>query len=520
GVSLSADGQRVAVALDEYTAVVIDLSTQNILAQFAGHQGRIRSIQFSPDGSKVLSTSDDQTARIWNSTTGNEILVLSDHTGPVRTGTYSPDGKQIVTVSDDKKAILWDSRTGTPLHVFASHTDPVLHAVFSQDGAKLITSSADNTAIIWNVQSRQLVYKLAGHSNAVYSGSFSPDGHRVVTSSMDHTCRLWDVETGQELIILRGHTSEVTSAVFDPEGSYILSTSDDGYLRKWQAVPRRLADLSGTKDQSGSERLALFRQQAMPDDLPVIVQNRPVTLVVISDLNTFGDSMVRWRDSLQAAISEGQPFPGKLTLDVSQRNALVRLGFFENDRILSINGIQIVNYDQALQAVNQLLQIITQPDLPEITIELQRQEHDLTIKFRFISPLDLIEQDISLPRAELIDILQRKRAELDNRPKLFLESNQEYAQDLGDPITEPNGLNGFWVFSSLVDYTQQRDYLLGLAMGDRIVQVNDQLLTNINDLKSIYDNLIQSAQSEDEFNLSLMVERGQWQRLKITIRTR
>jgi len=515
GVSLSSDGKRIAATLDEFTPVVIDLASQSVQAIFRGHQGKICSVNFSPDNLKILSTSHDRTARIWDSSSGKELLVLQGHEDIVRWGAFSPDGNHIVTASDDKKVIVWNSDTDDIIHVLEAHTGCVSHVGFSYDGTKIVTSSADNTAMIWNAQNGKLELKLEGHSDSVYFGSFSPDDNRVVTSSKDGTCKVWDALTGEELAILRGHLQEVTSSFFVDGGSSILSTSFDGCLRKWEAAPWRVAELPGDDSLEEAERFDLLRKQATPARPIEAFRRFPTTLVIITGKNIFLDCMERFRGTLQSDIAVEQPFQDLLILNKSMRNALARLCFYEG-----IGARKITDYGVAVQAVEDLLKQIRAREQPEMTIQIQRQEQMLTVKFIFIPPSSMIEREVSLPREELLAFFQTQRNEIDEKRTFILDINQTRAQDRGESILEPNGLNGLWVPYLLEAAEKQHLFQLGLAFDDRMVQINDQPITSIAGLGAIYDDIIQSLRTNDEYAFSLKIEQGEFQTLLLTIKTR
>ncbi|MFC1783982.1 hypothetical protein ACFL02_10455, partial [Planctomycetota bacterium] len=472
------------------------------------------------NGSSILSTSHDHTARIWDSSTGNELLVLQGHEGIVRWGAFSSDGTQIVTASDDKKVIVWDSDTGAPIHILEAHSERVNHAAFSHDGTKIVTSSADNTAMIWNVRKGQLELKLEGHDDSLYCGSFNPDDNRIVTSSRDNTSKLWDTLTGEELVTLRGYSSEVTSSLFDASGSFILTTSYDGCLRKWEAAPWNITELPGDTSMEGVERFALFRKQLFSTGTFKAAGRFPATLVIVTDKNIFLECMQRFLGALQSDIVAEQLVQNRLIVSEDKRDALARLCFFENDYILSIGARKITDYDVAVRAVENLLKQVSAREQPEITMEIQRLDQMIAVKFVFIPSAGMIEREVSLPREELLAFFQTQRNEIDEKRTLILDMNQKKAQDMGESILEPNGLNGLWVTYPSGTIEKQNLSRLGLAFGDRIVQINNQPLASIVGLGALYDEIIQFLKRNDEYAFSMKIERGEFQQLMLTIKAR
>jgi WD40 repeat protein len=53
-------------------------ATSNTLATPAGHEGAVRSVQFSPDGTRIVTASSNNTVRIWDARTGKPLETISE----------------------------------------------------------------------------------------------------------------------------------------------------------------------------------------------------------------------------------------------------------------------------------------------------------------------------------------------------------------------------------------------------------------------------------------------------------
>ncbi len=253
-----------------------------------GHEGSVRSVQFSSDGQRIVTASDDKTARVWESTSGKLLTTLA-HGDRVNSAQFSPDGLLIVTASHDKTARVWESGSGKLLATLA-HGDQVNSAQFSPDGLRIVTAagsihltSKDNTARVWEGASGKLLATLS-HESGVHSAQFSPDGLRIVTAAgsgvttapKDNTARVWESGTGKLLATL-GHEGSVNSAQFSPDGLRIVTAA--GSLTGGMTA-RICESGSGKLLVTLSHANVVWSAQFSPDGLRIVTTSRDNTVRV------------------------------------------------------------------------------------------------------------------------------------------------------------------------------------------------------------------------------------------------
>ncbi len=200
---------------------------------------------------------------------------LRGHEGPIRTAEWSLDGERIVTTSGDRTARVWQTG-GSGEHLVLEHDDRVLAAWFDRRDGRVVTVSADGVARYWNPDGSQgpvifedpggnlelvaraprgdriaLAYwsgmvrlraadgsgegmLLAGHGGPVTAVSFSADGTHLVTAARDGTARIWRTGEAGDAIVLE-HGGAVTAALFGPGGNRVLTAAADGVARVWSA---------------------------------------------------------------------------------------------------------------------------------------------------------------------------------------------------------------------------------------------------------------------------------------------
>ncbi|MBO6717568.1 MAG: WD40 repeat domain-containing protein [Rhizobiaceae bacterium] len=241
--AFSPDGKWVATATWDSTVRIWDVETGEEINVLVGHEGPINGIVYSPDGSRIAtssgdyywssSNSGDQTARLWDATSGAEIAVLRGHEGHIRSIEFSPDGSRVLTASNDNTARIWDAADGREIRTLTGHSDTVSRAVFSPDGNKVATSGFDGTARVWDANTGRETAKAVpeGEFLYLYDVAFSPDGQWFAASGDDGIVYVWEAEGAEQVAALE-HGNDVNALEFSPDGKLLAGASDNG-LHVW-----------------------------------------------------------------------------------------------------------------------------------------------------------------------------------------------------------------------------------------------------------------------------------------------
>lgn len=108
-VAWSPNGHYLAVGNNNSTVEVVDIVSDTIICDYAGHSKAVNAVAWSPDGQSIASGSDDGTVRIWNpfSLTTPTQMVYTGHTTNVGSVAWSPNGKEIVSGDWNGIAKVW-----------------------------------------------------------------------------------------------------------------------------------------------------------------------------------------------------------------------------------------------------------------------------------------------------------------------------------------------------------------------------------------------------------------------------
>ena len=213
-------------------------------------------LRVSQSGKLVAMGGKDGTIRIWDRISRKFIHDLAGHDGSVRTVDFSPDERLLASGGVDETLRIWDLTKGKPLHSPQKHVSWVVDAVFSPKGDRSATACSDRWAHLWSVETGEEIPSLMRHDGEVNTVRYSPDGSTLLTTSMDGTVKLWDARRTTPLkrnSVLK-HSSAVFSANYSEDGRRIVTGCSDGTVRIWDLASSDIGptDSEGTVNQSGT----------------------------------------------------------------------------------------------------------------------------------------------------------------------------------------------------------------------------------------------------------------------------
>jgi WD40 repeat protein len=171
----SPDGRWLAVVnAEEDILVLLDAGTHEKIAQFRGHEGKIRSAAFSPDSHRLATCSQDRTVRVWQ-ISGGACQVLRGHTDDLFAVAFHPDGTRLASAGRDRAVWLWDLARGEEVARLQGHTSFVWSLAFSPDGATLASGSGDFTVRLWDTAPLKTRYQARREAEAL-----RPEAERLV----------------------------------------------------------------------------------------------------------------------------------------------------------------------------------------------------------------------------------------------------------------------------------------------------------------------------------------------------
>ena len=231
--ALSPDGQILAVALEDHTIELIELSSETILKKLEGHTSIVTSIKFSVTGDRLYTASHDNYVRVWNTVDGSMVSEVLPGGGEILGLGISPDDTKLAIVTFEGPQKLWDLRKNELIEeVGSSGAFDGADASFSPDGKFLGISSTNGPVSLWDAETKARLwsggdYALALFPNGryfAYSDTGDDESRVIVIRSLD----------GLELqSTLQGQASLIWKIILSPDGSR-LASADGNEIRIWQ----------------------------------------------------------------------------------------------------------------------------------------------------------------------------------------------------------------------------------------------------------------------------------------------
>ena len=232
-VAFDPTSRTVAMAVEDGSVRLWDLSTKSVKSSLTAHRGIVWSTKFAPTGEFLATSGDDGLVKLWK-LGENEPFKTFEHSNAVRGMALSPDGQKLFAGDRKGELKVWSIENGEPL---ASVEQPsaIYSVAIASTGTTLATAGNDGIIRLWNTEPLQVKMPLSGHSGPVHSVSFNHDGSRLASAGWDKTVRIWDAGTGLLVKSWVAHTSDIWNMTYSPDGTKIATTGGEGAVKIWNA---------------------------------------------------------------------------------------------------------------------------------------------------------------------------------------------------------------------------------------------------------------------------------------------
>jgi WD40 repeat protein len=269
GAGLSRDGRLVATASADIPGAPLELTVREVdtgrllLDRHGGPLGPyVAPLEFSADGRSLVALDHDGTMYHYALDTGATWANESDPRDERHSNgdaSLLPGGRLLAwsyrgPLTGSRPLRIYDRADGTVRATFPGRPEPSDQMFGFADGRSLVFRSGTQ-AVAWHFETTADPQP-AGHVDEAWAAGFSGDGRLLATGSDDtdepSTLKLWDAATGRLLRGWKAHDATTAAVAIQPGGPVLASAGllPTENLRLWDAATGALlATLGGHTDR-------------------------------------------------------------------------------------------------------------------------------------------------------------------------------------------------------------------------------------------------------------------------------
>ncbi|HOZ49873.1 MAG TPA: protein kinase [Candidatus Hydrogenedentes bacterium] len=513
--AVSPDGRLLATAFAEagFSCLVWiwDIDQQCIVNTLSGSLAQVEQLTFSPSGECLATASSDGVVRVWRTDSGALERTFEGHAKNAPCVCYDSGGTRIATSYADDTARVWDLEKGCDVATF--HVDQWLDRLsFTPDGEGLMVAT-EEYGLIWGISTNEPLAALDGAVERLSRAPFSPSGARVVGISSG-SAKVWKTDTGEDLLTVPG----VELAEFHPDGRRLLLVQTDKAVRFLSAEPFRPDMLPGDDSIEWVDRYAMHKQTRLAQQktaTPATQKPSVLAMVTREGLTTRLNQFVRICALEVHDAKTTEQAAGYVVRPDAAAPILARLGAREGDRIVVINGAEIRDRNDIIEAFQKYLNAPNDEASATFALSIVRGSRRIHLRYLFVDRVHA-QIDVSIPRVALMPLIKSQLDAAKAKHDAFLDHDLRLARWHLEPVfgNEPAG---FWIGEAYNPYADNFLRRLGLQPGDRVLSVNDRTITSSVDLLDAVEAVASDLAGSEVDHCVIEIQRGQFQRFTIDL---
>ncbi|HQK56241.1 MAG TPA: WD40 repeat domain-containing protein [Methanolinea sp.] len=197
------------------------------------HEGMVRLLEVDRAGTRVTSAGWDGTARLWALPSGELLTIMRGPGAPIHCLASTPGGELIACGCEGGVLTVWETGTRKLVHTLNLFCGRIESLALHPSGTMAVCGDQDGRVSLWDLVTGSLRATLDGHAGRVHALAINRDGTLLASGGWDGAVRLWSLPAGEPVTSLGGHESPVTSLAFSPSGTFLVSGSHDRTAIVW-----------------------------------------------------------------------------------------------------------------------------------------------------------------------------------------------------------------------------------------------------------------------------------------------
>ena len=192
-------------------------------------------VRYNGDGSLVAVTSHDYSVLVLDATTGEVLHELPGST-TVLDLAFSPDDDLLVATYDNSEVTVWSTGDFSVAATYQGAMGGYFGIGVLPDSATMAATDITGAISLVDLMTGAVVGSLDGADHRTSTIAVSSDGSLIAAPTADAGVAIWSANSGRQLTTVDGHTAAITGLAFAPDGSFLVSSSSDGTVRTWSIV--------------------------------------------------------------------------------------------------------------------------------------------------------------------------------------------------------------------------------------------------------------------------------------------
>jgi WD40 repeat protein len=228
-IAFDATGKQLIVGFTGGAIVLTDISTGDIILNFAPLPAPVVDLKFYPDGQFFLTAGAEATLRLWDVRLERQVNAF-DIDAPISTLALSPDGTTAITGIANSTLRLWEL-TGSAEVARTDSTQVTTNIALSADETTAAVGTHTGAVILYDVAQASEIRRVPVIADVrLQSLAFSPDGALLAVGDEDGRVTLIDLSDDRTIYSIRGHEAIVNAVLFTNAGDQLITAASDGSI--------------------------------------------------------------------------------------------------------------------------------------------------------------------------------------------------------------------------------------------------------------------------------------------------